>query len=411
MMLLQILGHLPAPVMEWRLNAWLDHWTRSNELPLSLELWNGRHFELGSNPRVKMRLRSPRAIPYLLRPSLSSLGAAYVEGYIDVEGRILDIIHTSSELAARIGPAERPIRRRIGHSRQLDAESIRHHYDVSNEFYGLWLDPNMVYSCAYFHSLHDSLKDAQLAKIDHILRKIRLEPDQRLLDIGCGWGALVMRAARKFGARCVGVTLSERQYEFASRQVREAGLTDRIEIRLQDYRDVPERYDRITSVGMFEHVGLANLRDYFRKIHALLEDDGIVMNHGITSTDPSSGETPFGGGEFIDRYVFPNGELPHIGLALSEIAAAGLEATDIENLRLHYALTLQHWSKRFEANAARLRELAGEKRFRVWRAYLAGCAHAFDANWIALHQIVATKPGSLARPRLPLTRDYMYARH
>lgn len=408
-MLTELLAHLPAPVAERRFASWLQNWRNAN-LPLTLELWNGKRFDLGAHPRVLMRLRSPRALQYFLRPSLSSLGTAYVEGLVDIEGSIAEIIRISTGLAERGGKAVREKAPRHAHSRKVDAESIEYHYDVSNEFYGLWLDRSMVYSCAYFHSESDSLEQAQTAKIDHILRKIRLQPGQKLLDIGCGWGALVLRAAQQYGARCTGITLSQRQFDLATERVRQAGLEDRIEIRLQDYRDVNEQFDRITSVGMFEHVGLDNLRDYFGKIADLLTDDGVVMNHGITSTDPASGETPFGGGDFIDRYVFPNGELPHIGLALAELGAAGLEATDVENLRLHYALTLKHWSERFEANADKLSEIAGEKRFRVWRCYLAGCAHGFDANWIALHQIVATKPASLQHQILPLTRDYMYPR-
>ncbi|MDQ7989253.1 MAG: cyclopropane-fatty-acyl-phospholipid synthase family protein [Candidatus Dactylopiibacterium sp.] len=407
-MLNHLLGHLPAGIAENRIAARLSEWSRRQDLPLTIELWNGRRFELGATSRAVLRLNSARAIGALMEPSLSSLGEAYVEGLMDLEGDVRDVIALSAGLAAQPGGARRSEAARATHSRKLDAESIRHHYDVSNAFYGLWLDPAMVYSCAYFRHPDDTLEAAQRQKIDHILRKIRLQPGQRLLDIGCGWGALVLRAAEHFGARCVGVTLSERQFELASQRVYDAGLADRVEIRLQDYRDVAEHFDRITSVGMFEHVGLGNLRLYFERIRDLLAEDGIALNHGITSGDPDSAGTPFGGGDFIERYVFPHGELPHIGLALQEISAAGLEATDVENLRLHYAMTLRHWSARFEANATRLRELAGEKRFRVWRVYLPGCAYAFDAGWIALHQIVLTRPATLARPLLPLTRDYMY---
>ena len=263
----------------------------------------------------------------------------------------------------------------------------------------------MVYSCAYFRDPHDSLETAQEAKLDHILGKIRLAPGQRLLDIGCGWGALAIRAASRYGAQVLGITLSRDQYDLASARVAAAGLEAQVEIRLLDYRDVDGRFDRVTSVGMFEHVGLRNLRAYFTKIRNLLADDGICMNHGITSTDPDSAESPLGGGEFIDRYVFPHGELPHLSLVLKEMAAAGLEALDVENLRRHYALTTQHWSRRFEQHADQLRALAGEKRFRIWRAYLAGCSYGFQQHWISLHQVLAVKAG---RNFMPLTRDYMY---
>ena len=261
-----------------------------------------------------------------------------------------------------------------------------------------------MYSCAYFHSDQDSLENAQIQKIDHILTKLRVGPGDRLLDIGCGWGALIIRAAQKFGARAVGITLSQNQYELARERIASAGLADCCEVRLQDYRDVTGKFDRIASVGMFEHVGLRNLRAYFARIRELLEDDGTAMNHGITSTDPESIEPS---SEFIQRYVFPLGELPHISLTLHEMCAAGLEPVDVENLRRHYAITLTHWAERFEAHEQELREIVGEKRWRIWRMYLAGCAYAFAHEWMALHQVLAVKAGSGAKA-LPLTRDYMY---
>lgn len=409
-MLQLVAGALPGFVLEKRAESFLSSWRGLKDLPLAVELWNGRRFEFGS-PRVLLRLTDPRALLKLVRPSLDSLGEAYVEGELDIEGQVRDVFEVTTDLVSRLADG---VSRRIrppahSHSRKLDAKSIEHHYDVSNEFYGAWLDERMVYSCAYFRSETDSLETAQVQKIDHILNKIRLQPGERLLDIGCGWGALVIRAAQKYGARCVGITLSHRQHELATQRVKAAGLEDRIEIRLQDYRDIDGPFDKITSVGMFEHVGLKNLGAYFKRVHALLRDGGVVMNHGITSTDPESGETPFGGGRFIDRYVFPNGELPHISVALKEMSAAGLEASDIENLRLHYARTLDHWSDRFEASGERLRQIAGEKRYRIWRVYLAGCAYAFRNNWLALHQIVGVKNSRPEHSPLPMTREYMYA--
>lgn len=408
-MLNQLAWILPPSFAERHIDTWVAHKANSGNLSLDLALWNNHHFVLGAHPRVTLRINTPRALPNLMVPSLDSLGSAYVEGLIDIDGPIDDIIEQAIALSASGGAAHASRVARLRHSRRLDAESIEHHYDVSNDFYRLWLDEQMVYSCAYFHTPDDTLETAQVAKIDHILRKIRLQPGQRLLDIGCGWGALVLRAAQQFGATCVGITLSKCQYELARERVAAAGLQDRIDIRLQDYRDIHEKFDRITSVGMFEHVGLKNLRLYFSTVRELLNDDGIVMNHGITSCNPASVGTPLGGGDFIDRYVFPNGELPHIGLALEEMSAAGLEAYDIENLRLHYALTLRHWSQRFEANAETLRKMVSERIFRIWRTYLAGCAYAFERDWVALHQIVACKSGSNGKSHpLPFTRDYMY---
>jgi cyclopropane-fatty-acyl-phospholipid synthase len=380
---------------------------RGHGIPLRIRLWNGTEMELASTPAVTVTVPKPAALRHVLNPSLYTLGHAYVEGEIWVEGRVTDIVAVAARLAARDQQSSRRGPRMIRHTRKIDAEAIAYHYDVSNEFYGLWLDRNMVYSCGYFRSPDDSLDDAQMQKIDHILTKLRVQPGDRLLDIGCGWGALIMRAAEKYGAKAVGITLSQNQYELAQERIAAAGLADRCEVRIEDYRDVTGSFDRIASVGMFEHVGLRNLRSYFAKVRELLADNGAVMNHGITSTDPESGESPWGGGDFMERYVFPHGEVPHISLALKEMCAAGLEPMDVENLRRHYAMTLTHWAERFEAAGEQLKAITGEKRWRIWRVYLAGCAHGFANNWLALHQILAVKAGS---DPLPLTRDYMYGR-
>lgn len=381
---------------------------RAKDVSLRIRLWNGTVMNLAESPRVTLEVASVKALRHLLKPSLDRLGRAYVEEEINVDGRAEDIIKLAVQLAeGRSGGRrnERRLLRMRAHTRKTDAAAIAYHYDVSNQFYRLWLDPNMVYSCAYFQQEADSLDAAQIQKMDYILRKLGVRSGDKLLDIGCGWGALVMRAAEKFGAKAVGITLSQQQYELAREKIKQAGLTDRCEVRLEDYRDLTGRFDRIASVGMFEHVGLKNLRGYFKKIRELLADDGIVMNHGITSADPDSRETPWGGGDFIDHYVFPHGELPHLSFALKELCAAGLEPVDVENLRHHYALTLRHWSERFETAGERLRNLVGERRWRIWRVYLAGCAHGFTQNWISVHQILAVKSGKAA---LPLTRDYMY---
>jgi len=382
---------------------------RAHAIPLRVRLWNGLEAVLGDEPRVTFTIPSVASLRQLVRPSLDRLGSAYVEGKLEVEGKLNDILQVAIRLATHGAPRQRRGPRIFRHTRAVDAEAIRYHYDVSNQFYALWLDTRMVYSCAYFRSAQDSLDDAQMQKVDHILTKLRVRPGDRLLDIGCGWGALVIRAAQKFGARAVGITLSQNQYDLARERIAAAGLADRCEVRLEDYRDVTGKFDRIASVGMFEHVGLENLHLYFARIRDLLNDDGTVMNHGITSGDPDSAESPLGASDYINRYVFPHGELPHISRTLYEMCAAGLEPVDVENLRRHYALTLTHWSERFEANGQRLREIAGDKRWRIWRMYLAGCAYAFAQEWMALHQILAVKSGSGATA-LPLTRDYMYLR-
>lgn len=400
---------LPAALIERRVERWLSRLHAGGSRAVAVELWNGRRLAAGDSPKVTLRLHSPRAAVALWSPSLERIGEAYVEGTIDVDGPPLEAMAVAAQLSSHTGAARTRRFQPGRHLRSEDSRDIEYHYDVSNDFYHEWLDEEMVYSCAYFRTAADTLEQAQIAKLDHILAKLRVRPGDRLLDVGCGWGALIMRAARQFGAHATGITLSKNQYKLATRRIAEAGLEDRCDVHLMDYRDVTGKFDRIASVGMFEHVGLQQLGAYFRQLHALLDEGGIAMNHGITAADPDSGETPFGGGRFIDRYVFPNGELPHLSLVMREMASAGLEVQDVESLRRHYAMTLRHWTTRFEAAGDRLREMVGEKRYRIWRAYLAGCAFGFSQGWIGLHQIVATRTGdALAETDYPLTREHMY---
>ena len=387
-----------------------------SDIPLRLAFWNGYQHDLGPQPKVTVHLPGPSALRYFIPPSLDNLAEGYVNGHFDVLGGAQDVI----DVASRLAHTGVPMRGRFGrifstvhHNRARDAHAIGHHYDVSNDFYRLWLDPMMVYSCAYFPFRDETLENAQRAKLDHILTKLMLKPGERLLDIGCGWGALAMRAAQEFGAHVVGVTLSKNQYELAIRRVQQAGLSGQVDIRLKDYRDLDARdglFDKITSIGMFEHVGLDHLPEYFGKISSLLKDGGLVLNHGITSTDPGSGSTPLGAANFIEKYVFPNGELPHISLALRDMQAAGLEALDVECLRRHYARTLNLWAQNYEQHGDAIRGLVNETTFRVWRVYLAGCAHAFEQNWVSLYQVLACKAGADERLNpTPWSRAYMYS--
>lgn len=386
--------------------------SRLHGAPFAIVWWDGSQRQFGQGNPLFI-LHFAQEPDFGSEDPILALGEAYMHGGLDIRGdwnALLDVLYRNRQLLdgplARMASVVRTLdRMRL---KQKQKANIAHHYDLGNDFYRLWLDDSMSYSCAYFARPDMTLAEAQQAKIDHTLVKLALAPDERLLDIGCGWGALILRAAQHWGARCVGITLSQQQYDLARARIAAAGLEDRCEVRLQDYRDVTGRFDRITSVGMFEHVGLKNLRAYFARIHELLEDDGVVLNHGITSTDPDSGEVPWGGGSFIERYVFPHGELPHIGLTLREMAAAGLEATDVENLRRHYARTLEHWSYRFETAGDTLRAMVGDRRYRIWRIYLAGCAYGFSHGWVALHQIVATKANSLGSETMPWTRDYIY---
>lgn len=405
-------------ILEHALLPWAKRVQTRANLPVRLS-WGERgtsSLALGEfeEPQVEIRVRDLAALPLLIDPGLDTLGQAYVEGLIDVDGPLSDMLMVAHRLAETAEPQGLRhqlmgrIRRSFGHTRESDSEAIQYHYDVSNAFYAPWLGESMVYSCGYFEQGDETLETAQAKKIDHILTKIRLQPGQRLLDIGCGWGALVLRAAQHYGAQCVGVTLSQNQFDLARERVRAAGLKDRIEIRLQDYRDVSDpAFDRITSVGMFEHVGLEHLTAYFARVRQLLKPDGWAMNHGITSTDAFDGETRHGGGHFMDRYVFPRGELPHLGTVLRCLQEGGLEAVDVENLRRHYQRTTQLWAEAFEANTERIKPLVDERRWRIWRVYLAGCAWAFDHDEVSIYQVLC-RPAGQSSEGLPWSRRWMY---
>jgi cyclopropane-fatty-acyl-phospholipid synthase len=395
-----------------KLDRWVDHVRKQLGIPLRLTLWNGDQLDLGGNkPEVTIHVPRPASLPYLLRPSLDSLGRAYIEGKLEVEGRLQAIVQIANQLA-ELGSRQRT---RLGklfiprsHSRAQDARAIAYHYDVSNEFYAAFLDPAMVYSCGYFEHGDEDLTTAQEKKIDHILNKISIKPGQTLLDNGCGWGALVIRAAQRYGAQCIGITLSAQQQAWANERIKLLGLQDQIRIQLLDYRDAHGQYDRITSVGMFEHVGLKNLLTYFRKLNELLAVDGLMMIHGICTTNTDHRTARYGAGEFISQYVFPQGELPHIGSVLRAMQDGGLETIDVENLRRHYARTCTLWADNFERNDALIRTLVDNKTYRIWRIYLAGCAHAFEHDWVALYQVLCGKAGRASHV-LPWSRRYMYA--
>jgi cyclopropane-fatty-acyl-phospholipid synthase len=380
--------------------------------PLKVVLWDGREIAFSDAPSVTMRVKGARGASALVNPSLLTLAEAYIDGHTDLEGNLRDVIR-SGEALSRSVPSARldALRPRARHTRRDDREAISHHYDVSNEFYGLWLDSRMVYSCAYFRDEHDSLEQAQLQKLDHICRKLRLVPGEKFLDIGCGWGALVMRAAEKYGVDATGVTLSENQFRLATERIRAAGLQDRCRVLLLDYRDTAGEgvYDKIASVGMFEHVGLKNLPVYFGAVKRLLRERGLFLNHGITSSNVENHAVGLGAGEFIGRYVFPRGELPHLHRAIHDMSAEGLEVHDVECLRPHYAKTLEMWSGNYERRLPQAVAASNERTARIWRVYLAGCAHAFEQGWISIYQVLASRQSKTGRTALPLTREWIYS--
>jgi cyclopropane-fatty-acyl-phospholipid synthase len=362
---------------------------------------------------VTLTVRTPQALMNLVNPSLGKLAKSYVEGEIDLEGNFRDVLRVGESLVAREHSVYNPRHHAWKwwrHSRAADRRSVQHHYDVGNDFYALWLDRNRVYSCAYFKEPDDSLDLAQEQKLDHICRKLMLKPGDRFLDIGCGWGGLVLWAVRNYGVAALGITLSRDQYEYAGARVRELGVGDRCEVRLQDYRDVSdeERFDKIASVGMFEHVGKRNLPTYFDKIHRLLRPGGLVLNHGITTNSLQDAQLGGGIGEFVDEYVFPGGELMHVTTVAEEMSRQGLEVWDAECLRPHYAQTLWHWVDRLEARRDEARGMVGQKRLRTWLIYMAGSAHAFTRGWISVYQLLGTKMQPDGMVAYPATRAHVY---
>ena len=383
-------------------------------LPVTLVLPDGGRVPLSSDSEIEILARTWRGLKALAAPAMGALARAYVHNDIDftgsarramaiVDSMVGEITHGRDSLATRW--------RLWRHQHRSNRANICHHYDVSNAFYRLWLDARLVYSCAYFRTDGDTLDDAQVSKLDHICRKLRLAPGERFLDIGCGWGALLVHAAERYGVEATGITLSQNQFDYAREQIAARGLSGRVKVELRDYLDLPEDalYDKIASVGMFEHVGVARFPRYFGKIRRVLKPGGLVLNHGITHNPLGAESLGSGIGDFVEEYVFPGGELTHVAKVIEGMAAQGLEVIDGEALREHYAKTLWRWCERLEASAEAARAEVGEERYRVWRIYLAGSAHAFDRGWLSLWQLLAGRPLPDGRLPHPLTRDYMYA--
>ena len=392
----------------------VEHKLRDLGLPLAVDFWNEK-IVAGTTPTVAtLKFSTPSTLMLLANPSLGQLAENYVEGRVDFQGRIRDVIDLMGPFISLPDAPKKLLNlNRLKfwrHNRFSDRKAVSSHYDVSNEFYALWLDRRRVYSCAYFKRDDDSLEVAQEQKLDHICRKLALKPGERFLDIGCGWGGLIFWAAENYGVSSVGITISQNQYDYVHDYVHSHGLAGKVDVRLMDYRDLPdaEPFDKIASVGMFEHVGVRNLPVYFRKIYSLLKPGGLVMNHGITSASFDDETMDTANREFIDKYVFPDGELTHISKVLEAMAREGLECSDVENLRPHYAKTLWYWVDRLEINADKARELGGERNFRIWRTYMSGFAVAFERNWDAIFQVLAGRPMAGGKPAYPLNREYMY---
>ncbi|MFW3170655.1 class I SAM-dependent methyltransferase [Geodermatophilus sp. CPCC 206100] len=393
------------------------------ELPVRLRAWDGSVAGPEGTPVVAVHSR--RALRRLVwAPGELGLGRAYVAGELEIEGDVfatLSALTSAGRLASRDAPTGLPLRERLAvvgaaarlgalgpepapppeevrlhragrrHSRRRDAAAIAHHYDVGNDFYALVLGPSMVYSCAVWESPATRLDAAQEAKLDLVCRKLGLRSGARLLDVGCGWGGLALHAAQRYGARVVGITLSTAQAELARRRGAAAGLADRVEIRVQDYRDVADGpYDAIASIGMAEHVGAAGMAGYVRTLHDLLRPGGRLLHHAIAENAVAPRRNP---DSFITRFVFPDGELLGLARTLSALEGGGLEVLDVEALRRHYALTLRAWVERLEKNWDAAVALAGPGRARVWRLYMAASALSFEAGKMGVNQVLVQRPG------------------
>ncbi|MGH8093052.1 MAG: class I SAM-dependent methyltransferase [Chthoniobacterales bacterium] len=401
---------------------------------VGVRLWNGKVWPDDAPRPATLVLQHPGALAKMFSAGTEAgVAEAYIYNDFDIEGDIDMVFDLADGLLVRLGDWKEKLklaglllglphggpRQPSGvlphltgarHLPERDREAVTFHYDLSNEFYRLWLDRRMVYSCAYFESPDESLDKAQEQKLDYLCAKLRLLPGQRLLDFGCGWGGLILHAAEHFGVHGTGITLSQRQADLARERIRAKELHETVEVRVCDYRDLSkeaEKYDAAVSVGMAEHVGREQLPNYFAIARSLLRPRGVFLNHAIgEGVIPRPDNTA---GSFIDRYVFPDGDIPPLPIMLGAAESAGFEIRDVENLREHYALTLRHWLRRLEARRDEALAFVSEETYRIWRLYLAGSAHGFRRGRLAVYQTLLTNLDESGSGNLPLTRRDWYA--
>lgn len=372
-----------------------------------VRFWDGSELSFGREaPAFVIHFKIPDIMDAILGDLSIGFGEAYARGDIEVDGDLGEVMSLAykKDLFSKFLPAQKArlywLNLKSKASLKQTKKDVQAHYDKGNSFYRLWLDKGLNYSCAYFSSNDDSLEQAQLQKIHHTLHKLRLRPGQRLLDIGCGWGSLVIEAARNYGVRTVGLTIAENQYELGCRRIDKEGLSGKAKIRLQDYREVPDEehgtYDRIVSIGMFEHVGKENIPVFFEKVAKLLRPRGLLLLHTIARLKPEPVDS------WIRKYIFPGGYIPALCEVIEAAQDVGLGFSDLEDLRLHYDLTLGRWIERFEVNVSQIRRMMGEQFVRMWRLYLHGSQRSFRHDILHVFQLLYSIG---CREDWPLIRD------
>nr|WP_054726501.1 cyclopropane-fatty-acyl-phospholipid synthase family protein [Paucilactobacillus hokkaidonensis] len=374
-------------------------------MPIQVNYWDGTTDIYGDGqPKTTITFHEVIPIKEITKNASIALGEAYMDGKIDIDGNIQELIESAYENADSFFHNSKFIKflPKQGHSEKSSKSDVQNHYDIGNDFYKLWLDDTLTYSCAYFtNGNYDDLKQAQLDKVDHILEKLNPEPGKTLLDIGCGWGTLMLTAAKKYGLKVTGVTLSQEQFNLVQKRIHDDGLEDVAEVRLEDYRELgKEQWDYITSVGMFEHVGKENLGIYFQDVNRYLKDDGVALIHGITRQQGGANNG------WLNKYIFPGGYVPGLAENIGHIVDAGMQISDMEPLRRHYQRTVEIWDDNFNAKRAEVDKMMGGRFVRMWDLYLQACAASFQSGNIDVIQFLMTK-GPSGRV-LPITRDYMY---
>lgn len=382
---------------------------KSFTIPLKVVFWDGKEIEIGENASNKIIFNKEVPWEKLKKDATLTLAEAYMNKDIEIEGSIQELMVSafSNEDSFTENIKYKTFNILHKHDRKNSQEDIKFHYDIGNDFYKYWLDDSMTYSCAYFKEFDNSLEEAQEAKIDHILKKLRIQKEDRLLDIGCGWGQLVIEAAKRYGIHATGITLSQEQYQEGQRKIKEQNLENLAEIKIMDYREMAkgkDKFSKIVSVGMFEHVGKENISEYINCVNRLMEDNSLALIHGISGQrdidDNSKGQNTF-----LNKYIFPGGYIPSLAEIVIPVNKLGLHLIDMESMRRHYQLTLEEWQRRFVSHWEEIEKEKDEKFMRMWDIYLQGCAAIFEAGKLDVCQYLIEKGTDNTRP---LTRRYMY---